>query len=276
MPSVSTWLIATQALHIAAAQSVGRYAHETRDYRITYDVNEEHQVYFTFWVPPPPGKWSPDGSTFIAPLGPGKEFAPGQYSLSEMGNHTYAIDFDGTRKSTHDWYKAIEHLLLRNKIIDYDPNVWYGGIQAGDLTVLTYTSGDSISTTFRNEDIDFMRVGGELTPGEYVFKDDEAPHFEISYAIRLDGIVGIQVACGGPPTTRFPFKLVRRDEGLPYVRYVLESAGIGTLEDLRQQVRYVCRGQKLGPSDGSYVVFATEKTIYVELGGVRFGLTKVE
>ncbi|EER04410.1 hypothetical protein Pmar_PMAR029071 [Perkinsus marinus ATCC 50983] len=276
MPSVSTWLIAAQALNITAAQDVGRYVYQNGAYRITYDVNEEHQVKFTFWVPPPPGTWSPDGFIYTFPIGPGEEFTHGPYSLSELGSSTYAIDFDGAKASARDWYKSIERLLLRNSVIHHDPNVPYGGIQSGDLTVLTYTSGDSISTSFRDEDIDLMRVGGELTPGEYVFEDDEAPHFEISYVIRLDGIVGVQIACGGTPTTRFPFKLVRRGEGLPYVHYLLEPVGRYTLEDLRQQVRYVCQRQDLVPSDGSHVVFATKNTVYVELGGVRFGLTKVE
>ncbi|KAF4658241.1 hypothetical protein FOL46_007053 [Perkinsus olseni] len=259
MSSVPTWLVALQALLITMAQDVGKFVHRAGDYRITYDVDENHEVTFTFW-------------TFTFEVGPGEEFTHGPYSLSAARSSTYAIDFDGTRASAHDWYKSIERLLLKNYVIDYDHPEPYGGIQPGDLTVLTYTSGDSISSKFRREVIEFTRVAAKLTLGKYVFKDEDAPYSEKSYTIRPDKIVAIQAACGGPPTAKFAFKLVPGDAGLPYEHYALKSTQQGTLDDLRQQVRHLCR-KDLGPSDE--VVFATKKTIYVPLGGARTPLTKV-
>ncbi|KAF4713652.1 hypothetical protein FOZ63_010803, partial [Perkinsus olseni] len=107
---------------------VGKFVHETADYRITYDVNENHQATFTFWVPSPPGRQPPE------------EFTHGPYLLSKTDTSTYAVEFDGSRASAHDWYKSIERLLLRNNVIDNDHPERYGGVQPGDLSVLTYTS----------------------------------------------------------------------------------------------------------------------------------------
>ncbi|KAF4689836.1 hypothetical protein FOZ60_001108 [Perkinsus olseni] len=260
---------------VATAQDVGKFVHETEDYRITYGVDENHEATFTFWVPPTPGTWSPDGRSFsFSVIRPSpEEFTHGPYPLSKTDRFTYAIDFEGPRASAHDWYKSIERLLLKNYVIDNDPTVPYGGIQSGDLTILTYTSGDSFSTSFRNEDIKFMRVGGSLTPGEYVFKEKAAPYLEVSYRIRSDGYGDMRVKCKRRRTSRLSFKLSRRTKGLQYDHYAVEPAGAGTLYQFLHQVRAVCPTIRLDADDLSKVVFATEKTIFVALGKARLALT---
>ncbi|KAF4744843.1 hypothetical protein FOZ63_010524 [Perkinsus olseni] len=266
----------TQALVIVTtAQDVGKFVHETEDYRITYDVDENHEATFTFWVPPTPGRWSPDGKTYTFSIfrQPPEEFTHGPYSLSKTDNFTYAIEFGGPRASAHDWYKSIERLLLKNYVIDNDHSEPYGGIQAGDLTILTYTSGDSFSTSFRSEEIRFMRVGGTLTPGEYVFKEKAAPYLEVDYRIRSDGYGDMRVKCKKRRTSRLSFKLSRRTKGLQYDHYAVEPASGGTLYQFLHQVRAVCPTIRLDADDLSKVVFATEKTIFVALGNARLILT---
>ncbi|KAF4651644.1 hypothetical protein FOZ61_010316 [Perkinsus olseni] len=279
MPNFSLKLVITQALVIVTtAQDVGKFVHETADYRITYDVDENHEATFTFWVPSPPGRWSPDGTSNSSSVvrQPPEEFTHGAYPLSKTDTFTYAIDFDGSRASAHAWYKSIERLLLRNNVIDYDDSELYGGIQSGDLTVLTYTSGDSFSTSFRDEEIRFMRVGGSLTPGEYVFKEKAAPYLEVDYRIRSNGYGDMMVKCKRRRTSRLSFKLSHRTKGLQYDHYAVEPASGGTLYQFLHQVRAVCPTIRLDTDDLSKVIFATERTIFVILGRARLALTSRE
>ncbi|KAF4737443.1 hypothetical protein FOZ62_026426 [Perkinsus olseni] len=260
---------------VTTAQDVGKFVHETADYRITYDVNENHQATFTFWVPSPPGRWSPDRSSysFSVVRQPPEEFTHGPYLLSKTDTSTYAVEFDGSRASAHDWYKSIERLLLRNNVIDNDHPERYGGIQPGDLSVLTYTSGDAFSTSFQNEEIKFMRVGGSLIPGEYVFKEKVAHYLEVSYRIHLDGRGDMRFKCKKRRTSRLSFKLSHRTKGLQYDHYAVETTGVRTLYQFLHQVRAVCPTTHLDADDLSKVVFATEKTIFVALGKARLALT---
>ncbi|EER07805.1 hypothetical protein Pmar_PMAR022012 [Perkinsus marinus ATCC 50983] len=118
-----------------------------------------------------------------------------------------------------------------------------------------------------------MRVGGSLTPGEYVFKQKAAPYLEVSYRIRSDEYGDMRVKCKERRTSRLSFKLSRRTKGLLYDHYAVEPAGAGTLYQFLHQVRNVCPTIRLDADDLSKVVFATEKTIFVSLGRARLALS---
>ncbi|KAF4677014.1 hypothetical protein FOZ63_012303, partial [Perkinsus olseni] len=138
----------------------------------------------------------------------------------------------------------------------------FAGIQTGDLTTLAYTSGDTFTTDFRDEMIKFMRVAESFTPGVFEYAQSVAPYFKLTYLIRDDGLIGIQASRKRRRTSQLPFRLSRRDKGVQYLHYELESAGTGTLPG------YLLHG------DLSPVVFATSDTIYVALGGARLALTR--
>ncbi|KAF4723531.1 hypothetical protein FOZ63_004783 [Perkinsus olseni] len=273
MNFISTWLIYAQLLVITTTQDVGKFVHREAFFNITYDVNEEGQIMisFTSMAPPPPG--SPAGTP---PDFQGNYF--GYYSLSRVRGpltldrgHTYAV---GPDADVGSWYGSFAHQLRRaDAERAHEP---LAGIQTGDLTTLTYTSGDSFTTEFRNETIEFMRVAHSFTPGVFGYAESVAPYFKLTYLIRADGIVGIQASCNRRRTSQVPFHLSRRDKGRPYLYYELESAGRGTLDQLLDMVNIVCPRTYLLHDDLSQVVFATSNTIYVTLGGARMILTRTK
>ncbi|KAF4699910.1 hypothetical protein FOZ63_033342 [Perkinsus olseni] len=53
--SLSTWLMTTQLLAATTAQHFGKFVHDAGVYRITYDIDEDGGVEFTFKVPGQPG-----------------------------------------------------------------------------------------------------------------------------------------------------------------------------------------------------------------------------
>ncbi|KAF4711889.1 hypothetical protein FOZ63_030082 [Perkinsus olseni] len=245
---------------------VGRFVHRSGFFNITYDVNEKGQIMigFTSIGPPPPG--SPAGTP---PDFQGNFF--GYYSLSRVSGHTYAVGSDADVRS---WYGSFAHQLRRADAARAHETL--AGIQTGDLTTLTYTSGDTFTTEFRDETIEFMRVAESFTPGVFEYAESVAPYFKLTYLIRDDGIVGIQASCNRRRTSQMPFRLSRRDKGRPYLYYELESAGRGTLDQLLYMVNIVCPRTYLLHDDLSHVVFATSDTIYVTLGGVRLSLTRTK
>ncbi|KAF4683534.1 hypothetical protein FOZ60_009011 [Perkinsus olseni] len=214
--------------------------------------------------PPPPG--SPAGTP---PDFQGNFF--GYYSLSRVSGHTYAVGSDADVRS---WYGSFAHQLRRADAARAHETL--AGIQTGDLTTLTYTSGDTFTIEFRDETIEFMRVAESFTPGVFEYAESVAPYFKLTYLIRDDGIVGIQASCNRRRTSQMPFRLSRRDKGRPYLYYELESAGRGTLDQLLYMVNIVCPRTYLLHDDLSHVVFATSDTIYVTLGGVRLSLTRTK
>ncbi|KAF4736413.1 hypothetical protein FOZ62_019523 [Perkinsus olseni] len=136
------------------------------------------------------------------------------------------VHVTGVHKMTFD---VNEEAHFKEAGVADDP---YAGIQSGDLTTLTYTSGDTFTTDFRNETIEFMRVAESFTPGVFEYAEPVTPHFKLTYLIRDDGLIGIQASCNRRRTSQLPFRLSRRDKGVQYLHYELESAGTGTLDQL--------------------------------------------
>ncbi|KAF4683462.1 hypothetical protein FOZ60_009051 [Perkinsus olseni] len=262
MNFVSTWLIPAQLLVITTAQDVGRFVHRGGVYNITYDVNEEGQIFFGFTSTAPPLPGSPAGTP---PRYLGNYY--GLYPLSKVGDNTYAV---GPRADVASWYGAITDQLQQLGVAKaHEP---LAGIQSGDLTTLTYTSGDTFTSNFRNETIEFKRIPYGLIAGEFEYSEAEAPHLKLHYRIRSNGAVGIQASCdGGSITPRFLFKLTRRDIGMPYS---VRSLGMTSLYPLIRMVRSDCPTAGVKYTDLSNVVFATQNTIYVRVGGVIRALTR--
>ncbi|KAF4680342.1 hypothetical protein FOZ63_023066 [Perkinsus olseni] len=263
MNFVSTWLIPAQLLVISTAQEVGKFVHRSGFYDITWNVNEERQamIEFTSIGPPLPG--SPEGTSSFNLVN-----RHGFYSLSKVGANTYAV---GSAASLH---KLIAHQLRQaDAARAHEP---LAGIQPEDLTTWTYTSGDGFTTGFRGETIEFMRVAESVTPGVFEYAESVAPYFKLTYVILDESIVSIQASCNRRRTSQMPFRLSRRGKGVQYVRYELESAGRGTLDQLLYMVNKVCPHRYLVHDDLSHLVVATSNTIYVTLGGARVALTRIK
>ncbi|KAF4670967.1 hypothetical protein FOL46_000533 [Perkinsus olseni] len=266
MNFVSTWLIPAQLLVATTAQDVGRFVHVTGVHKMTFDVNEEGEAELLLMsrFPPPPG--SPKGKQLRILA---NRFGP--YSLLKVGDSTHTYDL--ANRSRTFYLTIAAHLREADAARAHEP---LAGIQTGDLTTLTYTSGDSFTTEFRNETIKFMRVAHSFTPGVFEYAESAAPYLKLTYLIRADGIVGIQASCNRRRTSQVPFKLSRRDKGVQYLHYDLESAGRGTVDQLLYMVNIVCPRTYLLHDDLSRVVFATSDTIYVALGGSRLALTRTK
>ncbi|KAF4744942.1 hypothetical protein FOZ63_011049 [Perkinsus olseni] len=169
---------------------------------------------------------------------------------------------------------GIEKALVDTGLAEYGGGP-PAGMQHEDLTQLQFKFGDSFVTNFRGEEILFVRIGHDLTPGNFVYKEPVAPHLEINLSIASNGLVGMRVKYKNHATARFPFKLSRNGHSLPYVWYDVESAGRGTLDQFSRRVRRVCPTKRLITGDLSQVLFATDKTISVPFEGHRVDLTKV-
>ncbi|KAF4683542.1 hypothetical protein FOZ63_029685 [Perkinsus olseni] len=267
MNFVPTWLLLAQVLVISTAQDVGTFLHETPLFKMFYAVNEEHEATLTVVVPSV--LVTRGDKTFEA------YFNRGPNPLRKVEDFTYTVDFDSSESASDDWHEALETFLVNTGVLESDETYSPDDTQPRPLTTLTYTSGDEFSVNFRGEEILFLRLGRNLVPGEYVYKESVAPYLRISYTIRVDRVGGVLVECKRRSTSRFGHMLVRRDRGLQYIYHVVESAGRGTLDQFLDQVKYVCPGKRVLPDDFSRVVVATEKTIYVEFEGGRLALTKV-
>ncbi|KAF4722402.1 hypothetical protein FOZ63_001863, partial [Perkinsus olseni] len=145
----------------------------------------------------------------------------------------------------HNWYTRIAESLYTAGHVDSINGFPPAGIQPGDLVTITQTSGDTYTTNFRDETIEFRRRSMDLQylkPGLFEYDEPVAPHLKLSVYVRYDetrrdvarGSVGVLVACDGRPTSRFHFRLVQDDNDKPYQRYNVESAGRGTFDQFRQ------------------------------------------
>ncbi|KAF4711103.1 hypothetical protein FOZ63_026086 [Perkinsus olseni] len=145
-----------------------------------------------------------------------------------------AIGFGAFDRCTPDSPKGPPPFCGHARIWQPDDRYPSAGIEAGDMTTLTYTSGDTFTTSFRGEKIEFMREANNFAAGSFEYVEPVAPHLKLSYWILWAGSVGIEVTCNGRSTGRRHFKLVRRDQGVHYVRYDVEPVGRGTLDDLKR------------------------------------------
>ncbi|KAF4697608.1 hypothetical protein FOZ60_004503 [Perkinsus olseni] len=258
----SIWFLCAGTLVISTAQDVGRFAFEYPFVEIFYDVNEEKEVTLTFDVP----RRILDAHRVGKLVSGHHELGP--YPLRKKEGSTYTIDFENSGITSGDWDQSVETFSRNTGILPFDSPYY-----PGDLTTLTYVSGDSFSVNFHREELLFLRLERRLT--EYIYKEPVSPHMRISYKIYENGMGGVLVKCKRRSTSRFPHMLSPRDRGLPHLSYAVESAGQGTLDQFLYQVRYVCRHKHVSPNDFSRVVFATERTIYVEFERGRLALTKV-
>ncbi|KAF4689350.1 hypothetical protein FOZ63_008145 [Perkinsus olseni] len=236
MNSVPTWLLFASALVISTAQDVGTFLHVTPLFKMFYAVNEEHEATLTVVVPSV--LVTRGDRTFEA------YFNRGPNPLRKVEDFTYTVDFESSESGSDDWHEALETFLVNTGVLESDEIYSPDDTQPRPLTTLNYTGGDEFSVNFRGEEILFLRLGRNLVPGEYVYKE----------------VGGVLVECKRRSTSRFGHMLYRRNRGLQYTYHVVESAG---------------RGKRVLPDDFSRVVVASNKTIYVEFEGGRLALTKV-
>ncbi|KAF4724240.1 hypothetical protein FOZ62_026374 [Perkinsus olseni] len=283
MNFVAPWLIVTGGVLVTATPEVGTFGYKNDAYSITVGVDDKYRVGVSFGAfdrctpdspkGPPPfcgedtsfTPWTPEG---VRPFS--HAFTTFWFSLMEVTNITYTINLP-----VRHWYKDVGTCLALAGQVMPDDRYPPAGIEAGDMTTLTYTSGDTFTTSFRGEKIEFMREAHNFAAGSFEYVEPVAPHLKLSYWILRYDSVGIEVTCNGRSTGRRHFKLVRRDKGVRYVRYDVEPVGRGTLDDLKRMVRSVCPTKSWQHVDLSYVVFATENTIYVAVEGGRIALTRV-
>ncbi|KAF4661475.1 hypothetical protein FOL46_005728 [Perkinsus olseni] len=264
---IPSWLFVTLPTVIHATPVVGWFIHYAKDYHMYFTVDEKQKAHtFVF--------------NAYTRRGPNEELP-----VTRVTDNVYSIGFspDVLRK----WYTNIADSLYITGHVDSKDGFPPAGIQPGDLVTITQTSGDTYTTNFRGETIKLMRRSSDLeylNPGLFEYEEPVAPHLKLSVYVRYDetrrgvvrGSVGILVSCDGRPTSRFHFKLVPYENGKPYERYNVESAGRGTFDQFIRMVRYVCPTKHLKPVDFTNVVIASDRRIYVPFEVGRMALTRVK
>ncbi|KAF4735169.1 hypothetical protein FOZ63_000161, partial [Perkinsus olseni] len=194
---------------------------------------------------------------------------------SGLYNITYDVNEEGQIRDTSPLPGELLRTIppLEGRRLHLRRRPWYPDCRLDHSESLTYTSGDTFPTNFRNEELELIRVGHSLSEG--VFESDEAtrPFIKFTCDIGSDGTVGIQATCNGVSTPRFSFDLSRRDGGRAYLYYAVESSDAQS--QLLSALEHTCPTTDGLPVTGlSQVVFATEDTIYVDFRGARVALRR--
>ncbi|KAF4741738.1 hypothetical protein FOZ63_028092 [Perkinsus olseni] len=267
MSSLPTRLMVVQIAIIAEAQHFGIFVHTTAYYSITYEVKKNYEVTFGVNVTVEPTEWFPDAKSSSFRLGP--------YPLKRLSSNAFTVDFEGHKHSLRDWYMLTQLSMVAGGITEVDDEYPPMGIKFGDLSIIHYEDLDTISATFRGEEIIFKRVTRSWKPGRFVYRECMDPRFWLSYDIDTDGFVSMRAKCEGRRTRRVRFHLVPRT-GDSYEYYDVLPSGDGTtLAEFQQSVRSVCRTKYVTPIDFSYVTFAGDDVLFVMLGGEHVALTEV-
>ncbi|KAF4672080.1 hypothetical protein FOL47_000947 [Perkinsus chesapeaki] len=238
-------------LEVNNAQEVGRYVLDTPAYYMFFDVGEDKSVYLDFRCK--------ESSSFK------DTFEDGPYPLIEgSGTQQYTIDFSLVREGSAYWYGGIRSVCNDIKPI------------GGDLTRLSYSNSDELHTQFLGQDKTFKRYAHELTSGSFKYTSKSAANpdgITIHYKVRSDSIVEMDAECSGRSTSIFAFRLERNDDRFQFTTYDVVDAGRGPVSKFHDKVRWACPNV-LHSLDFGYLVFATDSTIFSELGGARISLRR--
>ncbi|KAF4678956.1 hypothetical protein FOZ63_004001 [Perkinsus olseni] len=282
---ILAWFIATLALVITSAQDVGWFVHYhpnpfpgplEEDFHFYATVHEDKTVSgLSFNAYSRRGH----GSRARTPNNYNPVLLAGRFPLTKIADHVYSVGMSAPVR--RQWYRDIAESLYLAGHVDSKGGDPPAGIQPGDLVTFRYTSGDTITTTFRGETLELMRRAQYQSPGLYEYTEPVAPHLKLSFLVRsgenrYNGTVGIKVACDRGSTRRFLFGLALARAKKPYDFYDVKSAGKTTLDELRRRVRSICPSKRLKGVDFRNVVFASGVTIYVPFEGGRMALTRVE
>ncbi|KAF4674240.1 hypothetical protein FOL47_009520 [Perkinsus chesapeaki] len=190
--------IAAYMMGIAMAHSPGKYVYTEKngEYRLSIDVFKDRTVAIVFDTP----------TTY-----PTKYFVDGHYPIYWQAGYTYGIDFVGTMEGVHYWYSGIQSVY---------PDI---ELQDGDLTTLTYISGDRVSVMFGGKKLELVRQAFNLQVGEFVYTEDDfpSPFHHISYTVHENGQVDIQFLCSDVLSPLQTFTLAETKTPVLYTTYDL-------------------------------------------------------
>ncbi|KAF4674238.1 hypothetical protein FOL47_009518 [Perkinsus chesapeaki] len=224
----------------------GRYVYTEKnaEYRLTIDVSKDMTVAIVFDTP-------------------NKHVTGGHLPIRRQAGDTYGIDFNGTMEGVHYWYSGIQSVY---------PDIEF---QDGDLTTLTYVTGDSVSVTFGGKKLELVRQAFNWQVGEFVYTEDDfpSPFHHISYTVHENGQVDIHFLCFDVLSSTVSFTLADSKRPTYYKTYDLVPAV--NVAKLKANVRMICSGGAFNPNDLNQVVFADTSTIFVVIHGTRYTLNRV-
>ncbi|KAF4673665.1 hypothetical protein FOL47_010248 [Perkinsus chesapeaki] len=247
MRSTSTWLLAAAYIIIAAAaQPVGRYvyAEENGAYTLAFDIDEDKRARINFT--------SPFGS-----------YSEGSYPLVKENSSAYTINFTGRIEGAGYWYLRIGLLYE-----DY-------AYQPGDLRTLTFTGRNSLYVIFGGKRLNLVRQAFGVQQGTFIYSSEG---LHMNYTIQQIPLLlpfrllYVQFHCDNTAMPPTPFFLFENNTARPYKSYTLFPPPAGLQRDVS---RFCLRDRPLLPNDLSFIVFATEKTITINMIGTYLSLTKV-
>ncbi|EER01130.1 hypothetical protein Pmar_PMAR001450 [Perkinsus marinus ATCC 50983] len=115
---------------------------------MTYDVNMDHEVTFSIYVPKPPRHRGDIPKPASISLGP--------YFLRSATGFTYYLDFGKPGPGGYHWRVELDRFLRNTGLMESDKVYPSDPSQEWDLTVLTSTS--TITTNFQKKRIEFKKV----------------------------------------------------------------------------------------------------------------------
>ncbi|EER07804.1 hypothetical protein Pmar_PMAR022011 [Perkinsus marinus ATCC 50983] len=126
----------------------GKYVYKGPLFSMTYDVNMDHEVAFSIYVPKPPHHRGDIPKPASISLGP--------YFLRSATGFTYYLDFGKPGPGGNHWRVELDRFLRNTGLMESDKVYPSDPSQEWDLTVLTSTS--TITTNFQKKRIEFKRV----------------------------------------------------------------------------------------------------------------------
>ncbi|KAF4682360.1 hypothetical protein FOZ60_010662 [Perkinsus olseni] len=242
MKFVQLCLVAVQ-LTLVQGQDIGKYVYSSEGFNYTVNVYEGADVNIAFEVPGQP------------------VFVDGKYRLVRDSHTQYSMDFSGSLDGVRYIYHHIGALL--------------GGMtfNPSDLTVLTYTTADSMTVNFGGRELTLTRVGYDLQPGVFYHRISEAPRISITFRLLGEGSYEVVFSCGDTDVAYGGLWLEKAAR--PYKHYAVVESGRDAVNSLRAEIESTCSFEGLQDGDLSRMTFITQESIIIPFQRRRMLLEKL-
>ncbi|KAF4669826.1 hypothetical protein FOL47_002341 [Perkinsus chesapeaki] len=239
----STWSVVVAQLALTTVtQPVGRYMYDAPNGQFTlgYDINVEKK--FAFFIAT---------SNFT--------FADFFYPLTQKGWFRYAINLEGTDRTVDTWYD-----IVLSSTNGFAP-------QTGDLTILTFTTYDSLCVRLGGRRLTLFRRAFPIQSGAFANRADGIDSLRINYTVQAPSDVAVTFRCGSRVLPPVSFILVQNDDSLRFRSYDLAPSS--AVDALRRSFADVCPSCRIKEGDLTNIVFTYSKSLYITIGGRRTTLT---
>ncbi|KAF4665157.1 hypothetical protein FOL47_004732 [Perkinsus chesapeaki] len=238
-----TWSVITAQILVttfAQPRALYVYIHPDYDFSLLFHISDV--VSFSFFT-----RSAADGGFAY--------YSDHEAQLTQQGPNVYTFDSSTVNK----WYNGI-----------HDPGFWYNAsIRNGDLTTLTFTSGASLRVTFEGREYDLVNRGISLQAGRFAYQGERSSGVSMVFEVQEESSSAtLELSCGRVAVPPASFNLVEKN--VLWVRSYALTPRNRAASSFTRLVRRRC--PQLGGNLGD-VVFTSESSLYLPLGGGHFELT---